>query len=149
MNLRHYLELLHRSLLELAQAFGEVAEAHRDEPDVRIDCEKFAKQSTHRRDLLRPFLAEYQASDAGNGSLTVTAAAISLSEGFVGHDSGPLHVAGALGVPVIGVFAPGEPKRTFPQGVGPWRMIHRATPNEIGAADLLHEITDLGLFSAP
>ena len=66
MNLRHYLELLHRSLIELAQAFDEVAEAHRDEPDVRIDCEKFAKQSTHRRDLLRPFLAEYQASDAGN-----------------------------------------------------------------------------------
>ena len=95
------------------------------------------------------YVDRIQASDAANGSLTVTAAAISLSEGFVGHDSGPLHVAGALGVPVIGVFAPGEPKRTFPQGVGPWRMIQGATPNEIGAADLLREITDLGLFSAP
>jgi ADP-heptose:LPS heptosyltransferase len=79
----------------------------------------------------------------------VTAAALSLASGFVGHDSGPLHVAGAFGVPVVGVFAPGEPKRTFPQGVGPWRMIHRTTPNEIGAADLLREIADLGLFSAP
>jgi ADP-heptose:LPS heptosyltransferase len=83
------------------------------------------------------------------GSLTVTAAALSLASGFVGHDSGPLHVAGAFGVPVVGVFAPGEPKRTFPQGVGPWRMIHRATPNEIGAGHLLREMADLGLFSAP
>ena len=42
---------------------------------------------------------------------------------FVGHDSGPLHVAAAFGVPVVGVFAPGQPERTFPQGAGPWRMI--------------------------
>ena len=38
---------------------------------------------------------------------------------FVGHDSGPLHVAAAFGVPVVGVFAPGQPDRTFPQGAGP------------------------------
>jgi len=88
------------------------------------------------------------ASGVADGSLTVTAAAISLAAGFVGHDSGPLHVAGALGVPVVGVFAPGEPKRTFPQGIGTWRMIHRATPSEIGAADVLREMSDLGLFSA-
>ena len=66
MNLRHYLDLLHRSLLELAQAFGDVAEAHRDEPDVRIDCENFAKQATHQRELLRPFLNDYQANDTGD-----------------------------------------------------------------------------------
>jgi len=47
------------------------------------------------------------------------------------------------------VFAPGEPKRTFPQGVGPWRMIDRATPSEISSTDLMREAADLGLFSAP
>lgn len=66
MNLRHYLSLLHRSLLELAQAFGDVAETHRDEPDVRVDCEKFARQARHHQELLHPFLSEYQASDAGD-----------------------------------------------------------------------------------
>ena len=89
------------------------------------------------------------ATGVDHGSLTVTAAAISLAAGFVGHDSGPLHVAGALGIPVVGVFAPGEPKRTFPQGVGPWRMIDRATPSEISSTDLMREAADLGLFSAP
>lgn len=95
------------------------------------------------------YVDRIQASGAPDGSLTITAAAISLAAGFVGHDSGPLHVAAAFGIPVVGVFAPGEPKRTFPQGVGPWRMIHGASPSEIGGGDLLREIADLGLLSAP
>jgi ADP-heptose:LPS heptosyltransferase len=95
------------------------------------------------------YVDRIQANGATESSLTLTAAAISLAVGFVGHDSGPLHVAGAFGLPVVGVFAPGEPKRTFPQGVGPWRMIHRPAPNEISGSDLLREIADLGLFSAP
>jgi ADP-heptose:LPS heptosyltransferase len=105
-----------------------------------------------RRSVTHPggyYVDRIRASDVNEGSLTVTAAAISLAAGFVGHDSGPLHVAGALGVPVVGVFAPGEPKRTFPQGIAPWRMIHRAAPGEITAADLLREVADLGLFSGP
>jgi ADP-heptose:LPS heptosyltransferase len=105
-----------------------------------------------RRSFTHPsgyYVDRIRASGASDGSLTVSAAAISLAAGFIGHDSGPLHVAGAFGVPVVGVFAPGEPKRTFPQGVGPWRMIHRATPAEISGADLLRELTDLGIFPAP
>jgi len=92
------------------------------------------------------YVDRIRANGVDDGSLPVAAAAISLAAGFVGHDSGPLHVAAALGVPVVGVFAPGEPKRTFPQGVGPWRMIHRAAPSEIGGAALIREIADLGLF---
>ncbi len=104
-----------------------------------------------RRSVTHPtgyYVDRIQAAGAAAGSLTVTAAALSLASGFIGHDSGPLHVAGAVGVPVVGVFAPGQPQRTFPQGIGPWRMIHRSTPNEIGGGDLLREIADLGLFSA-
>lgn len=37
---------------------------------------------------------------------------------FVGHDSGPLHVAGGLGRPVLGLYLPSEPERTGPQGPG-------------------------------
>jgi ADP-heptose:LPS heptosyltransferase len=89
----------------------------------------------------------------GDGSLAVTAAALSLARAFAGHDSGPLHIAAAFGVPVVGVFAPGQPDRTFPQGTGPWRMIQRSSPNEITAADVLGEIGALGsvpsLSSAP
>jgi ADP-heptose:LPS heptosyltransferase len=75
-----------------------------------------------------------------DGSLSEAAAVLSAAGSFVGHDSGPMHVAGALGVPVIGVFAPGEPLRTFPQGVGPSRMLWRSTPLDITARDLLDEL---------
>jgi ADP-heptose:LPS heptosyltransferase len=84
----------------------------------------------------------------GDGSLTTTAAALSLAPLFAGHDSGPLHVAGAFGVPVVGVFAPGEPSRTFPQGIGPSRMIARPSPAEIHAADILRELDALQVLSS-
>lgn len=80
---------------------------------------------------------------AGDGTLADTAAALADASLFVGHDSGPLHVAGALGVPVIGIFAPGEPQRTFPQGVGRSRMLARPSPANIGAADIIAEIDAL------
>lgn len=83
----------------------------------------------------------------GEPSLATTAAALSLASGFVGHDSGPLHVAGALGVPVLGIFAPGQPERTFPQGTGPWRMLARGSAREIDAGMMLRELAALGLFS--
>ena len=79
-------------------------------------------------------------SDAlSRGSLTAVAVAISRAKLFIGHDSGPMHIASALSVPTVGVFAPGEPARTFPQGPGSWRMISRQSPGEITARDILGE----------
>ena len=95
---------------------------------------------------LRAFAAapEWRFIDrAGDGTLADTAAALADATFFVGHDSGPLHVAGALGVPVVGIFAPGEPQRTFPQGVGPSRMLARPSPSGITAAEILAEIDAL------
>jgi heptosyltransferase-2 len=86
----------------------------------------------------------------GTGTLAESAAALSLATLFVGHDSGPLHVAGAFGVPVVGIFAPGEPLRTFPQGVGPSRMLARPSPSGISAADIEAEVDALPrLTTAP
>jgi ADP-heptose:LPS heptosyltransferase len=78
-----------------------------------------------------------------DGTLADTAAALSAATIFVGHDSGPLHVAGAFGVPVVGIFAPGEPLRTFPQGVGPSRMLARPSPSGVTADDILREVDAL------
>jgi ADP-heptose:LPS heptosyltransferase len=74
-----------------------------------------------------------------NGDLTTVAAAISRARIFVGHDSGPMHIAAALQVPTVGVFAPGEPARTFPQGEGPWRIVSRQSPRDIAADQILEE----------
>ncbi len=37
---------------------------------------------------------------------------------FVGNDSGPLHIAAALGVPVVGIYGPTNEVRTAPYGPG-------------------------------
>lgn len=125
-------------------------------PDVWADVAR-ALESEGMRPLIMGTQAELAAfretagdtgraifSDRAVGeSLTDCALAISLARLFVGHDSGPMHVASAFGVPTVGVFAPGEPARTFPQGVGPWRMVTRSTPVEISASVIVAEIAGL------
>lgn len=46
------------------------------------------------------------------------AAVIAKCRVFVGNDSGPLHIAAALGVPVVGVYGPTNEVRTAPYGPG-------------------------------
>jgi len=80
------------------------------------------------------------ADTIGNGSLFDSAALIALCDAFVGHDSGPLHIAAGLGVPVLGIFTPGEPNRTFPQGPGASRIIARVAPDGVTAEVMLAEL---------
>lgn len=83
------------------------------------------------------------ADQVGDGSLGDTAAILTGASVFAGHDSGPLHVAGAFGVPVVGVFAPGEPDRTFPQGIGPWRMLAAPSPRDISADAIIRAMDEV------
>ncbi len=88
--------------------------------------------------------ADWSWSDRlGEQGLAGMAATLAECALFVGNDSGPLHVAGALGVPCVGVFAPGQPKRTFPQGRGPWRLIARPSPEGLGADDVWPVVREL------
>ncbi len=90
------------------------------------------------RELQTPRVSRFIDDIGGRlGTLTDTAAALSMAAVFAGHDSGPLHIAGAFGVPVLGVFTPGEPQRTFPQGIGAARMLSRPSPANVSASDLL------------
>jgi ADP-heptose:LPS heptosyltransferase len=79
----------------------------------------------------------------GPASLASAAAALSLAECAVGHDSGPLHVAAGLGIPTVGVYAPGEPRRTFPQGTGPYRMVAHPSPASVTADEIVRAIDEL------
>jgi len=79
----------------------------------------------------------------GDGTLADTSAALSLAHLFIGHDSGPMHVSSAFGVPVVGVFAPGEPARTFPQGDGESRMLIRSAPESVTSDDILDVVDQL------
>lgn len=91
----------------------------------------------------------YFADAIGDGSLFDSAALISMCDAFVGHDSGPLHLAAGLGVPVLGIFTPGEPQRTFPQGPGTSRVIARPSPAGVTAEMMLAELELLTPLAPP
>ena len=45
---------------------------------------------------------------------------------FIGGDTGPLHLAAALAVPVVALFGPTDPARNGPWGPGPMRVLRDA-----------------------
>ena len=53
------------------------------------------------------------------GPLTVRElmAVLAVCDLFVGNNSGPLHIAGALGVPTVSVMGPTDPERFSPRGI--------------------------------
>jgi heptosyltransferase-2 len=53
---------------------------------------------------------------AGQTSVGEAMALLSLCDGFVGNDSGSMHVAGALGIPTVGIYGSTNPQRTSPLG---------------------------------
>jgi hypothetical protein len=55
----HYLGLLHRAEANLADAFGQVAEAHAEEVDVFHLCHRLARQSRAHAEALAPFVDRY------------------------------------------------------------------------------------------
>jgi ADP-heptose:LPS heptosyltransferase len=63
---------------------------------------------------------------AGRASLKVTAALIERAMLYIGNDSAPLHIAGAVGAPAIGIFGPSDWTEFAPtSGKGPApRVVH-------------------------
>jgi heptosyltransferase-2 len=53
---------------------------------------------------------------AGETNLGELLATIALADGFIGNDSGAMHVAAALGRPTVGIFGSTNPERTGPMG---------------------------------
>jgi hypothetical protein len=60
MHLTHYLGLLHRAQVNLADAFRQVAAAHAEEPDVDHLCQTLAKQCDGHAEQLEPFARRYR-----------------------------------------------------------------------------------------
>jgi hypothetical protein len=62
-HLAHYLGLLHRAQVTLADALRQVADAHREEPDIFHLCRQQAELCDQHAELLQPFARRY-AEDA-------------------------------------------------------------------------------------
>jgi hypothetical protein len=59
MHVAHYLGLLHKAQVDLADAFRQVRDAHAEEVDVFHTCEKLAKECDAHAERLQPFAERY------------------------------------------------------------------------------------------
>ncbi len=64
---------------------------------------------------------------AGKLSLKESAGLIASADLFVGCDTGPMHVAAAVGTPIVALFGAADPARTGPFGTG-HAVVRRPTP---------------------
>lgn len=79
------------------------------------------------RECIRDIAARMKGSApslAGAADLGVTAGIISLLDGLVSNDSGPMHLAGALGTPCAAVFGPTHPDLGFVPGYPRMAVLH-------------------------
>jgi ADP-heptose:LPS heptosyltransferase len=79
----------------------------------------------------------------GDLSPRESAAAMRKAMLFIGHDSGPLHLAASVGVPCVGLFGGfNQPNRWHPRG-NCHRIIHRMSGmNSINVVDVLDAVAD-------
>lgn len=83
---------------------------------------------------------DYFSDELSGGDFTNSVKLMVGSSLFVGHDSGPMHIAASLRIPTLGLFLPGEPYRTFPQGDGKSKVISKAEPYELTSYEMVNTI---------
>lgn len=74
---------------------------------------------------------------AGRTTIPVLAAALKRSAGFLGNDSGPMHLAAALGVPVTAIFVASDPAQwgpRAPEGRRAVFTVDQAAPERVAAS---------------
>ena len=77
---------------------------------------------------------------AGRTSVRQMGALIERCRLFVGSDSGPMHIAAALGVPTVGIFGPGMPEKTAPrEAPGGFEAVSLRYPCSPCRQDFFHE----------
>jgi heptosyltransferase-1 len=91
--------------------------------DIVFVCSDEEEQSLEV--LRREFRNETRVYFFASPSLSESAALIQGASAFIGNDSGPLHLAAVLGVPVIGLFGPAHPQLTGPTTSSGTYLYHR------------------------
>jgi heptosyltransferase-2 len=74
-----------------------------------------AKDDQEEMDQVEARIGGRALNACGRSTIKQMAALIARCSLFLGNDSGPMHLAGALGVPVVAIFGPGDPERTAPR----------------------------------
>jgi ADP-heptose:LPS heptosyltransferase len=81
--------------------------------DIVFICSEDEKRALEV--LKTTFRSEPRIRFFASGNLTESASLMKGAIAFIGNDSGPLHLAASLGVPVIGLFGPADPLLTGPR----------------------------------
>ena len=96
-----------------AEKFGELAS--------RLPVQSIivgSKADKDSADVIVSLSAGKAVSLAGKTSLKELIAVMRKAKLVVSNDSGPMHIAAALGIPVFAIFGPTDPRRTGPYGKG-------------------------------
>ena len=102
-----------------AQSFADLARVLIDEEDARVVIVGTRAEADRAHEVfvrVGPVPAERLASFAGRLSIGGTIALLDRADAFVTNDSGPMHLAAAVGVPTIGLFGPETPVMYRPLG---------------------------------
>jgi ADP-heptose:LPS heptosyltransferase len=79
-------------------------------------------------DVVKAHLDDARVLDVtGDVELPVLAALLGALDVFVTGDTGPMHLASAVGTPVVALFGPSDPRRYGPRG-GPHAVIRISLP---------------------
>ncbi len=79
-------------------------------------------------ETIRSMMSVTSVSLAGEFDMSVTIGVIALLKGLVTNDTGPMHIAGALGIPFVAVFGPTHPDLGFVPGYPSGSVLHSGVP---------------------
>ncbi len=77
-------------------------------------------------DRLPQAIREKVGTLAGKTTISQLAAILKLSKGYLGLDSGPMHLAAAVGTQVVAIYGPTDPNLCGPQGMSELTVIRNA-----------------------
>ncbi len=76
-----------------------------------------SKEHSHCQQIVRLVGNEHVHNTAGRFSIKQTAHLVARCDLFISNDTGPMHIAAAMGTPTIGLFGPESPERYCPVGM--------------------------------
>ena len=136
----------------IAERFAAVADAVAASRDAQVIIAGAAEDAPYA-DRIIAAMGRPALNLAGRTSAGQLAAVLERADLFIGIDSGPMHLAAAMGTPVVAVFGPSDPEQTAPQGPGhvviskrlacspcKWACETRDCMAEIGVEDVLQAV---------
>ena len=98
-----------------------------DRLNERFGCQVFIGGTGHEARLAEAVVGRAKSrllNIAGRADVRTFAALLRRSDLFVGNDTGAMHIAAAVGTPVVGLFGPSNPAEWGPRG-GPSEVIYK------------------------